>query len=62
MGKGYGRGHGMGRGMNRFYGYSEIPYTLSKEDENRLLKDEIGYAEKGIENMKKRLSELESDD
>ena len=62
MGRGVGRGHGMGRGMGRYYCHTDTPYTLSKEEENKLLKDEISYAEKGIENMKKRLSELESDD
>jgi hypothetical protein len=54
LGRGRGFGKGFGRGFNR-YQYEEI----SKEEEKKILKDEINHLKHNIEFMSDRLNELE---
>jgi len=64
MGMGRGRGMGMGRGMGRFMQptYPEATtYTpqISREQEIRMLKDQMKILQGQLEQIKKRLKELE---
>jgi len=67
---GYGPGTGWGRGpcgagLARRRGYGRYgygwTYPYSKEEESRILKEHIQYAEEALKNMKDRLTELENE-
>ncbi len=65
LGRGWGRGRGWaGRGWGRgAWGwqptyYPQVSYTYSKEDEKKLLEDQIEGLTKTIESLKSRLEEL----
>lgn len=59
-GYGYGRGRGMGSamGMGRFFGCCPAyPQKVSKEDEKKMLNEELGLLKEEISDIEKRLTE-----
>ena len=68
---GFGRGFGgRGRGFRHWFyatgmpgwmrsGFSPLPYQFSKEDEKSFLKQQVDFLTKTIEDINKRLAELE---
>lgn len=68
FGRGWGRGGGRGMGWGRGWGYpgyypQQAPayQPPSREDELRMLRDELKYAEEDMKAMRERIAELEKE-
>jgi len=70
-GRGWGRGFGWGRGWGRGFGWGPPPYSApaygpayapsyGPEDEVTALKDQARYFEDALQEVKKRIEEIES--
>ncbi|MEA2103603.1 MAG: DUF5320 domain-containing protein [Candidatus Cloacimonadota bacterium] len=67
-GRGYGRGNGFGRGyyQNPNYAYNQYPnpqaIPYSKENEEKMLNDEMEMLKTEMKNIEKRLDAMKSDE
>jgi len=62
MGRRFGRGRGFGRGFGFRRFYEPYPRTqITKEEETKMLEDEIKFLQEETESLKKRIKELKGE-